>query len=163
MARPTGYSRTQIALHWVVVVLVALQFLLNDGISNAYDLAEETGVYAISALVVAHIVGGGLILLLTCWRLILRNDRGTPPSLEGEPELFGRLSRIAHLAIYGLLVLVPITGALAWGGQMAPAAEAHEVLTTLLLLLVLAHVAAAAVHQLVWKTGLMARMMKAQD
>jgi cytochrome b561 len=119
MARPTGYSRAQIALHWAVVVLVVLQYLLHDGIAGAYDLAEETGVYAVSPLVIAHIAGGGAILLLACWRLILRNDRGVPPPPEGEPEVFARLSRIAHLTFYALLILLPITGALAWGGQMA--------------------------------------------
>ncbi|NKX43405.1 cytochrome b [Roseicyclus persicicus] len=163
MKNPSGYSQLQITLHWVVVVLVALQFLLHDGISDAYDIARDTGIYALSAPVLGHIAGGALILLLACWRLILRNDRGVPPPPAGEPALFRRLSHVAHLALYGLLILLPVTGALAWGGQMAPAGLAHEVLKTLLMLLVLAHIGAVAVHQLVWKTGLMKRMMKAVD
>jgi len=77
--------------------------------------------------------------------------------------VFRRLSHLAHLAIYALLILLPVTGALAWGGRMEAAGDAHEVLKTLLLLLVIAHVGAVAVHQLVWKTGLMKRMMRAQD
>jgi cytochrome b561 len=163
MARPTGYSRAQIALHWAVVVLVVLQYLLHEGIAGAYDLAEETGVYAVSPLVIAHIAGGGAILLLACWRLILRNDRGVPPPPEGEPEVFARLSRIAHLTFYALLILLPITGALAWGGQMALAGEVHEVLRAVLLLLIVAHVGAVALHQLVWKTAVMRRMITPQD
>jgi cytochrome b561 len=163
MARPTGYNRTQIALHWTVAALVALQYLLHDGIAGAYDLAEETGVYAISAPVIGHIAGGALILLLACWRLILRNERGTPPAPAGEPEAFRKISHIAHLALYALLILLPVTGALAWGGRMGPAGEAHELLKTLLMLLILAHIGAVALHQLVWKTRLMARMMKAQE
>ena len=163
MKNPSGYSRMQIILHWVVVVLVALQYLLHDGISDAYDIAEETGVYALSAPVIGHIAGGALILLLACWRLILRNDRGVPAPPEGEPEPFRRLSHLAHLAVYALLILLPVSGALAWGGQIEAAGDAHEVLKMLLLLLILAHVGAVAVHQLVWKTGLMKRMMRAQD
>jgi cytochrome b561 len=163
MKNPSGYSRMQITLHWVVVVLVALQYLLHEGISDAYDVAEESGIYAMSLPVIGHIAGGALILLFACWRLILRNDRGVPAPPEGEPEVFRRLSHLAHLAVYALLILLPVTGALAWGGQMGAAGEAHEVLKTLLLLLIVAHVGAVAVHQLVWKTGLMKRMMRAQD
>jgi cytochrome b561 len=158
-----GYSRMQITLHWVVAVLVALQFVLHDGIADAYDTAQETGVYAMSVPVVGHIAGGALILMLACWRLILRNDRGVPPPPEGEPEPFRRASHVAHLAFYALLILLPVTGALAWGGRIAPASDAHEVLKTLLLVLIVAHVGAVALHQLVWKTGLLKRMMRAQD
>ena len=143
--------------------MVVLQFVLHEGIADAYDVAEETGVYAMSAPVIGHIIGGALILLLACWRLILRNDRGTPPPPEGEPEVFRKAGHAAHLALYGLLIALPVTGALAWGGQMEAAGEAHEVLKTLLMLLVLAHIGAVVMHQLVWKTGLLKRMMRAQD
>ena len=163
MTPPQGYSRTQITLHWVVMVLVALQFLLHDGIADAYDVAEETGQYAMSVPVIGHIAGGGLILLLACWRLILRHDRGTPPPPEGEPAAFRKAGHLAHLAFYALLIALPVTGALAWGGRQDAAAEAHEVLKTLLLLLILAHIGAVAMHQLVWKTGILRRMMRAQD
>jgi cytochrome b561 len=163
MALPTGYTRSQIALHWGVAVLVALQYLLHNGMSDAYDMAEETGLYAMSVPVIAHIVGGGLILILTCWRLILRNERGAPPPPAGEPDAFRKVSHVAHLALYAVLILLPVSGALAWGGQMAAAGEAHDLLKTLLMLLIIAHIGAVALHQLVWKTRLMARMMKAQD
>lgn len=163
MAAPQGYSRVQIILHWAVAVLVALQFVFHEGISDAYDIAEDTGLYAMSVPVIAHIAGGALILLLACWRLILRHDRGVPSPPDGEPEAFRKIGHLAHLGLYGLLIALPVTGALAWGGQMEAAAEAHEVLKTLLLLLVLAHIGAVALHQLVWKTGLLKRMMRAQD
>jgi cytochrome b561 len=38
MSTPTGYSKLQIRLHWITVLLVALQYLLHDGIANAYDM-----------------------------------------------------------------------------------------------------------------------------
>jgi cytochrome b561 len=160
---PQGYSRQQIILHWVVALLVVLQFVLHEGISDAYDIATDTGVYAFSAPVIGHITGGALILLLACWRLILRNDRGAPPPPEGEPEIFRKIGHLAHLALYALLIALPVSGALAWGGQMEAAGEAHELLKSLLMLLVLAHVGAVAMHQLVWKTGILRRMMRAQD
>lgn len=163
MPSPQGYSRMQITLHWVVMVLVALQFLLHDGIADAYDQAEDSGVYLMSAPVIGHIAGGALILLLACWRLILRHDRGTPPPPAGEPAALRKVGPLVHLAFYVLLIGLPVTGALAWGGRMAAAGEAHELLKTLLLLLILAHVGAVAMHQMVWKTGILKRMMRAQD
>jgi len=33
----TGYSRTQIALHWIVFGLIAQQFLFRDAMSEAWD------------------------------------------------------------------------------------------------------------------------------
>jgi len=159
MSRAAGYSRVQIALHWVTVLLVALQFLLHDGISDAYDRATETGAYAITLPVALHAGGGMLILLLATWRVLLRKEHGVPPPPEGEPPLFQKLGHAAHLALYALLFLLPVTGAAAWGGRMEGASDAHEILKSLLLLLIIAHVAAVAVHQLVWKTGLMRRMM----
>ena len=163
MAQPKGYSRVQIILHWVAAALIVLQFVLHEGISDAYDVATQTGVYAFSAPVIGHIAGGALILLLACWRLILRNDRGAPPPPAGEPEMFRKAGHVAHMALYALMIGLPVTGALAWGGQMEAAGEAHEVMKNLFILLVLAHIGAVVVHQRIWKTGLLKRMMRAQD
>ncbi|WP_439139805.1 cytochrome b [Roseicyclus sp.] len=163
MTQSKGYSRLQIILHWVVAVLIVLQFVLHEGMAEAYDIATETGIYAFSAPVIGHIAGGAVILLLACWRLILRHDRGAPPPPEGEPEIFRKAGHLAHLTLYALLIGLPITGALAWGGRMEAAGEAHELLKNLMILLVLAHIGAVIVHQRVWKTGILKRMMRAQD
>ena len=72
MSQPSGYSRLQIRLHWITVFLVALQYLLHDGIASAYDQALETGTYAVSAPVIGHAAGGLIILGLVIWRLMLR-------------------------------------------------------------------------------------------
>jgi cytochrome b561 len=158
--RPDGYSKMQIRLHWITVLLVALQYLLHDGIADAYDRALQTGIYAFSVPVAGHILGGVAILVLALWRLFLRNEHGTPPSPEGEPPLFRRLAHWNHLAFYALLILLPVTGALAWGGRSEGASDAHEVLRAVLLLLIVAHVGAVAIHQFVWKTGLIRRMTR---
>lgn len=162
MSEPKGYSRLQIRLHWITVLLVALQYLLHDGVATAYDRAVETGDYALSAPVIGHAAGGMIILVLAVWRLMLRNERGTPPAPAGEPPLFARLSRVAHLAFYALLFLLPISGALAWGGRSEAASDVHEVLRALLMLLILAHIGAVLLHQFVWKTGLLSRMTRAE-
>ncbi|MCU4653179.1 cytochrome b/b6 domain-containing protein [Roseibacterium sp. SDUM158016] len=162
MNQSTGYSRMQIRLHWATVVLVALQYLLHEGISEAYEVAQDTGVYALSTPVVGHAAGGMIILLLTAWRLMLRREHGAPPPPEGEPALFRRLSHAGHMSFYVLLFLLPVTGVMAWGGRIEAAGDAHEVLRAILMIVILAHVGAVLVHQFVWKTGLLRRMMRPQ-
>ncbi len=55
---PKGYSRTQILLHWAVAALVALQVLLNESISEAWEKIED-GVEAVTGpLVTQHVLTG---------------------------------------------------------------------------------------------------------
>jgi cytochrome b561 len=160
MTRPTGYSKLQIRLHWITVALVALQYLLHDGIADAYERALDTGTYTLSAPVAGHAIGGLLILGLVIWRLMLRRERGVPAPHPGEPQVFQTISHWAHVAFYALLIALPISGVMAWGGQIEAAGDIHEVFRALLMLLIIAHIGAVVVHQVVWKTGLLTRMMR---
>ena len=161
MARQvTGYSKQQIVLHWVVVGLVALMILGHGGVEAAFEQGQETGVYTLTIPAIMHFVVGSTILGLTMWRLSLRSGRGVPPPPEGEPEVFRKLSHAAHLAFYGILFALPVTGGVAWGTGSGQAAELHEILKTLLLVLIAGHVGAVVVHQRVWKTGLLDRMRR---
>lgn len=159
----TGYTRTQIRLHWAVVVLVALQFIFHEGIAEAFDRGLEAGQMTLTGPAVAHMAAGSLILLLAFWRLNLRREQGTPPPPAGEPDWAKLAAKATHWAFYALLILLPITGAAAWGGQSEAAGAAHEVMRALLFFLVLAHIGAVIVHQFVWKTGLMERMKTPVD
>ena len=158
-----GYSRAQIRLHWAVMILVVLQFLLHDGIANAFDEGLEAGTLTISAPVIGHFVGGLLITFLVIWRFMLRQERGVPPPPEGEPAVFSMAGRAAHAGFYVILLLLPATGAIAWGSASAGASLAHEILRAALFFLILAHIGAVAVHQFVWKTGLLQRMITPVD
>jgi cytochrome b561 len=160
MSRPTGFSKMQIRLHWITVLLVALQYLLHEGISDAYDVALDTGTYAVSLPVAGHAIGGLIILGLTIWRILIRRERGVPAPPEAEPEVFRTISHWAHIAFYALLIALPISGVMAWGGQIEAAGDIHEVFRALLILLILAHIGAVVVHQVVWKTGLITRMTR---
>lgn len=160
MSHPNGYSRLQIRLHWATAILVALQFIFHEGVSNAYDVALDTGVYAPSLAVAGHGLFGMLILVLTIWRFSVRRKHGAPLPPEGEPAIFKKLSHVAHMAFYALLVLLPLSGVAAWGGQIEAAGEIHEILKTLMLLLIIAHIGAALIHQFFWKTNLMDRMRR---
>ena len=58
------------------------------------------------------------------------------------------------------LFALPLTGAVAWATVSETMGEVHEALRGLLLILILAHIGAVVVHQLVWKTGLITRMTR---
>ncbi|MDJ0858013.1 MAG: cytochrome b/b6 domain-containing protein [Dinoroseobacter sp.] len=160
MKSATGYSKQQIWLHWAVVGLVALQIVLHNGMARAWDAAMETSLFALSGPVVVHFAIGGLILGLMMWRFALRQERGVPPPPDSEPPLLQKLGHTAHLSFYAILILLPVTGGLAWGTQSAGLGKAHEVLRALLVLLILGHIGAVIYHQRVLKSDLLRRMLK---
>jgi len=153
-----GYSKLQIRLHWAVVVLVALQLIFHDGMSNAFSAGMDAGSLTFSTPVILHFIFGTTITALMLWRLMMRQERGVPAAPEGEPAHFQMLGKVAHLAFYVVLLLFPVTGAVAWGSANQGAANIHEILKFILLALIAAHVVAALVHQFVWKTNLLDRM-----
>lgn len=163
MALPRGYSARQIRLHWIVVALIALQFLLSDSIESAWD-APSAGLTASSYwLIWAHILGGVLILLFAFWRLGLRQIRGVPPAPEVKPEILKLAAHLGHLGLYALMIAMPLSGAVAWFGGIKPAAEAHGLLKMALIALMAAHVGAALWHQFWLKDGLLLRMKRPLD
>jgi len=162
MKNPIGYSKTQIALHWAAAGVIALQFILHDGISDAWDVIEDGGAFAFSPLVASHVAGGFAVLGFVIWRLVLRFRRGVP-DLPAGSRLQHIAAHVGHFGLYALMIALPVSGAAAWFGGISDAADAHEVLKTLLLVFVAAHVAAAFWHQFWLKDGLLLRMKRARD
>ncbi|MEM8979084.1 MAG: cytochrome b/b6 domain-containing protein [Pseudomonadota bacterium] len=160
---PAGYSSLQVTLHWATMVLVALQLIFPEGISRAFEAGLRTGELSFSVPVVMHFFFGSVITFLVMWRLMLRNERGVPGHVEGEPAIFQKLSTYAHWGFYIVLLLLPVTGALAWGMAAEGPGEAHEILKMALLVLIAGHVGAVIIHQFVWKTNILARMTKPQN
>ncbi|MFG1379653.1 cytochrome b [Xanthobacter autotrophicus] len=155
-----GYSRTQIALHWAVAALVAAQYLFNDAIAEAWSAHVQGTAYGFDPLVLAHVAGGVLILVLVLWRIALRATRGVPPLPESEHPALHLLAQVTHLAFYGVLIALSVSGALAWFADVRPAAGAHNVLKVVLLALIVLHVLAVIFHHSVLKTGVMRRMVR---
>ncbi len=157
---PNSYSRTQIALHWVIFLLIAAQFLFEDPISEAWQKVEQGLPVGFQPMVAFHVFGGLLILALVLWRIALRLTRGAPPLPQKETAAMKLAAHVTHLSMYALMVLLPVSGALAWFGGVQMGAETHEVFKTLMLALILLHIAATLFHQFVLKTNLMARMKR---
>lgn len=160
---PTAYSRTQIRLHWLVFGLLVLQYLLHESITEAFDMVEDGLTPAFDPLVAAHVFGGFLIFVLTAARLYLRVERGVPPLPDSDPPLQRIAAHVTHYTLYGLLIALPISGAVAWFRGNEAAADAHEAMRAILLVLVGLHVAAALYHQFVLKDGLMQRMRSGES
>ena len=157
---PTGYSRAQIALHWVVFGLIALQYLLHETIAQAWDKIELGQDVAFQPLIAAHVFGGLLILVLVIWRIVLRRGRGAPALPAEEPLAMQWVAKGTHAGLYALMILMPLSGGMAWFGGVEAAAGAHEVMRIILLALIALHVVGALYHQFVLKTDIMARMKR---
>jgi cytochrome b561 len=74
--------------------------------------------------------------------------------------MFRRAALWTHRAFYACLVLLPVTGAVAWFRGIPAAGDAHEVLRAVLLALIALHLGGVAMHQLVWKTDILKRMIR---
>lgn len=161
--QPKGYSRTQIALHWVIFLLVAGQFVFHEGMVDAWREWRQNQVVTASPLAIGHMAGGSLILILALWRLNIRRKRGAPPSPAGEVGIQALIAKVTHWSLYALLILVPVTGLVAWVGDVGASAEAHELLKNLMFFLIVLHFAGAIYNQVILRNHLLRRMMKAED
>ncbi|WP_375689387.1 cytochrome b [Pseudooceanicola sp. LIPI14-2-Ac024] len=138
--------------------LIAVQYLFHDGIEAAWRAFRQTGTATATSGALVHIVPGLLVLAFALWRLALRLTRGSPPPPAGTPAWMARTAGLIHWALYALMLLVPASGAAAWFLGATGAGAAHEVLKTLLLVLIGLHVLAVLYHQIVRRDGLLARM-----
>ena len=158
-----GYTRTQKILHWAIALLIVFQFVGSDAIS---ELVEQVGLTASSAetiplIVRAHVLAGLLTFALMLVRIFMRFSKGAPALPQEETAMMKMAAHATHGILYLALLLMPMSGALAWFGQLELADTAHLALKFVLLGFVALHVAAAFYHQFVLKNGLIKRMLKA--
>jgi cytochrome b561 len=160
--QPTGYSRIQIILHWVIFLLVASQFVFHDAMVAAWREWQQTHAVALTPLAIGHLAGGTLILILALWRLAIRRTRGAPPPPAGEAGLQAMVAKVTHWTLYALLILVPVTGLVAWVGDVKTAGGIHGLLKNIMFFAILLHFAGAVYNQVILRNHLLRRMMKAE-
>lgn len=163
MAKPLGYSRAQIRLHWIIAGLIVLQVVFGENIGEAYDEIMRGNVVAFDPLVMSHVAGGMLIFVLGVWRLVLRRKRGVPAPIAGQSRAQVLAAEAVHYVLYAIMIVAPITGGLAWFGGIEQAGDAHEMVKPVIVGLVAVHVLAALYHQFIKKDGLMLRMKQPLD
>ncbi len=157
------YSRLQIILHWVVAALIVVQFVAHDGMEHAWRTFTQTGAKTLTLGAGVHVGAGIAVLLFAFVRLFLRRrSAGAANPADTDPAWMRVAAKAMHVSLYALMILVPISGMAAWGGEVTQAAEGHGILTKLLIALVVVHVGAAIYHQFVLKDNLMARMRPPQ-
>jgi len=151
-----GYSRMQIRLHWLVAVLVLFQFLLHNGATEAFERGQDGKGFDLTSAAIVHFVGGGLILVLVALRLALRRERDPRAGLAtGANHMF--------LLIYVALLLMPVSGAVAWALKSGFAATLHSWLKIGLLVLIVLHIALVLRGHVLRKNGVLLKMMRPED
>lgn len=161
-AKPAGYSRGQIILHWVVALLIVLQIIFHEGMVAAWRaLRRNEAVDATTQLTAqAHVWLGLAIGVFALWRLWIRFARGAPTAPPDEPAVLRFVAGATHVLLYGLMLAMPVTGIVAWFGGVGDAGEVHEILRLPLIGLIILHVAGALAHRFYFRSGVMERMVR---
>lgn len=157
-----GYSEKQIWLHWIIAILIVTQFVLHDGIV-AVSTQIERGQSAASTLMSqSHVIFGLLIFVLALSRVYLRLTRGVPAAPTDEPAVLRFLASATHMALYAVMLIMPISGSLAWFGGLEIAKAGHNFGKMVMVAFVLLHVAGAIYQHFFLKTDAVRRMIRAE-
>ena len=166
------FDRVSMALHWATVLLVAFQ-LTTAALPHEGEGAR--------ALLTVHRSAGALTLAMVLFRLVWRARFAYLPAFPPRmPKLQRWAAKANEYGLYALLVLQPLTG-LADGvfrgrpfvlfGLQVPAVmafnkpmfhlsgELHELGAKVLIALIGLHIAAAALHGLILRDGMVKRIV----
>lgn len=157
MSRPTGFSRGQITLHWIVAALIFGAWFTHDGMGRALRARIAEGMTGMEGAT-PHTVLGGMAFAFVLVRIILRLRRGAPDP-NGSPAM-QKAAKWGHGLLYGLMAVVPALGAATWYGGIESLGEVHETLAQVLMIVILGHAAVAIWHQFVRKDGTLTRMIR---
>jgi len=171
----TDYGAIARLLHWVIVALVIVQFVLAAIAANLPNGLDKLVILA------RHKSFGITILALACLRIVWRAVNPTPALPVGTPPWQRLAARISHMGLYAFLLLQPLTGwvmssaknyPVSWFGlvtlpdPVAPSEwlfdlmhETHEISARLLLVLATVHAAAALKHHFIDRDNVLRRML----
>ncbi len=155
-----GYSFRQIALHWIVFLLIAFQFFTGDNMTDLFRAAHGGRPTELSSTWTGiHIIVGAAILIGMVWRLALRRREGAPPPPKQHPALEW-LARGVHAGLYVDLIGAPLVGLVAYF-WLPVLGEVHELMTRQILIVLFAlHVLGALWHRFVMRDDVMTRMVR---
>jgi cytochrome b561 len=172
--RPARYTRTAIALHWLIAALVIGQFAWGWWMQEIPKQPVGPRVDAFNL----HKSVGMTIFVLMVLRLLWRAAHPAPP-LPAMPSWQAALARATHVLLYAALLIHPLVGYLGsevsgypvryfgmtlpgWAGKHVALKDflsaVHLATSWLIAALVALHVAGALKHALVDRDGLLARM-----
>ncbi|TLX23196.1 cytochrome b [Thermomonas fusca] len=162
-------------LHWLIALLILAMAWLGLTMGEMPNGPDKIATYAL------HKSIGLSILALVALRLLWRLYAGAPATLAGTPRWQERIAALTHLALYALLLALPLSGwllnsaagfPLQWFGVFnlpalagrdealhELAEQTHELLFWALAGLVVLHAAAALHHHLFLGDATLARML----
>lgn len=109
------YSSASITMHWAMVLLFIVVYVLV----NLADGFEKGSAQRQSARD-WHATFGLLIFALVWLRIVLRVLGTTPPIQPPPSALMEKLAKLGHLALYALMVVLPLLGWALLGARGKP-------------------------------------------
>lgn len=165
-------------LHWVVVLLILVMAWIGLRMGDMPNGPDKISTYAMHKSIGISILM--LVLLRIGWRLYA----GAPDAVPGTPRWQERIASLTHLALYALLLAMPLSGwvlnsasgfPLQWFGLVnlpaiagkdhdlhELAEDVHELLFWAMVTLAVLHAAAAFYHHLFQRDATLARMLPAR-
>ncbi|WP_136619693.1 MULTISPECIES: cytochrome b [Mesorhizobium] len=159
---PTGYSGTQILLHWTIAVLIVLPLVIGEDIKPAYRAFSRGTEPAADDIFNAnvHVYVGLAVLVLATWRFAVRLRHGVPAAPSEESAVLKRIAAATHFLLYLFIFGMPITGALAWYFGLAAMGEIHQLAKPVIIVVVGLHAAAALWQHFYMKSDVLMRMLR---
>ena len=166
------YHLGLVVLHWLLAPLLLLGLGMGTFALSELPNSSPEKIGALQG----HMIAGGIILVLTLLRLVVRRVTAHPPPASTGFALADRLAPLAHGLLYLTVLAMAGSGiamsigaglpAIVFGGQGSLPADfshlaargVHGLAAKLLMALVALHVLAAAYHQWIRRDGLLSRM-----
>lgn len=163
------YGSVAILIHWASAAAVIIAFAAGFAVAELLPPAQQ------AVVLIAHVALGLSVLVLTLLRIVWWwvADKA-PAHSAGEPAWRRVAARTVHLGLYVILILMAFSGiatmvlsgglpAILAGGPLPDFSTllprvTHGLMSKILLLLFVLHVAAALWHQYVLRDNLLARM-----
>lgn len=169
------YPRLSIFFHWLIALLIVCAFALGSVMTEMKISPSKLQYYS------WHKWLGVSILALVALRLLSRLLLGAPAYPDSTKKWELQLANATHIFLYILMFAVPLSGYFYTSAAGIPVVyfkliqlptiigpnpelkpilkELHEVLTTILLIIVSLHVAAALKHYFIDKDGVFQRIL----
>ncbi len=169
------WGNLSIAFHWITALLIIGLLIIGFVMHELPNTPFKREVYLL------HKSFGTTVIMITLLRLIWRFQAGAPDPVAGTSVWQHRAAQLAHLALYILLLAMPVSGItynyasnfkLEWFGitlldkpgavdrdLKELAGEAHEILAFVIIGLVAVHATAALWHHYSRKDATLTRML----
>lgn len=141
-------------MHWAVALVLVVQVFLEVCRLGLFRQGEAGGGLDVTATL--SFVLGALLLALVLLRVSIRREIGVP--MPATP-----LAGYVHYALYFLLILSPVSGAVAWITETERSESVHDMMKFLLFAVVFLHIFQVLWGQFVAKDGTLRRMLPARD